>query len=137
MIFLCQPQGYINPTHFPQNSFIYEISCQFTFCPDSINVLESSSKCVTVLVKKNNCAKICLDAMIQAIQATLVRNCFSRHSKRVISLSEIFDQINADIPFRRVNYPYLATSTCNIVFPISHFNMNVREWGSKMQSEIY
>ncbi len=34
--------GYINPAHFSQNSFIYEIWCLFTFCPYSVNITESS-----------------------------------------------------------------------------------------------
>ncbi len=34
--------GNINPTHFPQNSFICEILCLFRFCPYSINVTEST-----------------------------------------------------------------------------------------------
>ncbi len=51
--------GYINLVHFFKNSSIYEIWCLFTHCPYSINITESSSKCVT-LVKKNICVKITL-----------------------------------------------------------------------------
>ncbi len=41
--------------------------------------------------------------------------------KNGIGTSPIFDQINTDILFRRVNYPYLTTSTSPIVFlyPVS------------------
>ncbi len=34
--------GYVNPTHFSQRSFIYEISCLFIFCLYSINSTEST-----------------------------------------------------------------------------------------------
>ncbi len=123
--------GDTNPAHFPQNSFIYAIWCLFTFCPYSINVTESSWKCVTTLVKKNICVKILLHANIPARKAALGRNYFSRrnnfglHGSRLPSLSlsrsAIFDQINTDVLFRRVNYLYLATFMCPIVFlyPVS------------------
>ncbi len=51
--------GYINPTHFSRISFVFDIFCLFTFCPYSINIIESTWKCVTV-VKKNVFIKILL-----------------------------------------------------------------------------
>ncbi len=106
--------GHINPAHFPPNIFIFEIWCWFTFCPYSRNITESSWKCVTALVKKNICVKILPHANIPARKAALVRNYSLIHSV-------IFDQINADVLFRRVNYLWLATFTCPIVFlyPVS------------------
>ncbi len=82
------------------------------------------------LVKKNVCVKILLHANIQVRLAALVRNYFSRcnnfdlHGSRLslsFSCSAIFDQINTDVLFRRVNYLYLATFTCPVVFlyPVS------------------
>ncbi len=44
----------------------------------------------------------------------------------------IYDQLNADILFRRGNDLYLPTFTC----PLPCFNMNGSEWGLKMQSKI-
>ncbi len=126
--------GYINPTLFSQNNVIYEIWCLFTSCPYSINVTESSWKCVTTLLKKNVCVKIHLHANMSARKAALVRNYFCRcnnfrlSSSQLLSLSlflsrslslsrsAIFDQINGDVLFRRVNHLYLATFTCPIVF---------------------
>ncbi len=84
---------------------------------------------MTTLVKKNICVKILLDADIPARKAALIRDYFSRrnnfglHGFWLLSLarSAIFDQINTDILFKRVNYLYLATFTCLIVFlyPVS------------------
>ncbi len=61
-----------------------------------------------------------------ARKAALVRNYFSRRSyfgflSLSLSGSVIFDQINADVLFRRVNYLYLATFTCPIVFGFFFF----------------
>ncbi len=67
--------GYINPVHFPQSSFFYEILRLFTFCSFSINVIERTYKFVT-LGKKNVCVKIILHANIRARKAALVRNYF-------------------------------------------------------------
>ncbi len=74
--------GYINPTHFSQkmHGFIYETSCLFTFCPYSINVTETTWKCVTTLVKKDVCVKNLLHANIRARKAALLRNYFSRRN---------------------------------------------------------
>ncbi len=47
--------GDINPAHFPQNSFKYDLWCLFTCFPSSINVTERSWKYVTALVTKNVC----------------------------------------------------------------------------------
>ncbi len=115
--------GEMNPMHFS-----HKILCLFTFCPYSINVTETPEN-VTALVKKNVCVKIPLHANIRARKAALVRNYFSRrnhfclNSSRLPSLScsAIFDQINTDVLFRRVNCLYLATFTCPIVFlcPVS------------------
>ncbi len=44
--------SYTNPTHFFQNSFIYEISFLFIFCTYSINITGSTWKC-EMLVHKN------------------------------------------------------------------------------------
>ncbi len=44
--------GCINPMHFSQNSFTYEILCLLTFRPYSISVPVSSWKCVTMLVRQ-------------------------------------------------------------------------------------
>ncbi len=55
-------KDYISLIHFFQKSCIYEISCLFTFCPYSKNVVESASKCVTTLVEKNICVIIPLHA---------------------------------------------------------------------------
>ncbi len=49
--------GYRNLAHFSQNIFISEILCLFTFCPYSINVTESTWKCVTMLVKRASVSK--------------------------------------------------------------------------------
>ncbi len=127
--------GYTNPAHFSQKSFNYEIWCLFTFCPYSINVIESTWKCVT-LVKKS----IFVTILFHTRKAALVRNYFSRskdfclHGSRLPSppLSKIFDQINADILSGRVNYGNPATFTCPLVFlsPVSTWS----EWGLKMQS---
>ncbi len=96
--------GYPNPAHFCQDNIIYEI-------------------CVT-LVKKNICVKIRLCANIRARKAALVRNYFpgvitlvSKAPGTCLSRLAIFDQINADVLFRRVNYLYQATFTCPEVFP--------------------
>ncbi len=40
--------GCINFKHFSQSSFICETLCSFTFCVYSINVTESTRKCVTI-----------------------------------------------------------------------------------------
>ncbi len=125
--------SYINPTCFSQECFIYKILCSFTFCPYTINVTESSWKCVTVLVKKNICVKIPFHT-IWARKAALVRNYFSRcnnfslNGSWLLSLSRsvIFDQINTDIIFKWVHYYTLYTL-------IQH------EWqwmGLKTQAEI-
>ncbi len=121
--------GYINPTHFSQHSLVCEIRFLFTFCPYTINVTESSLKCVTPLVKKNVCVKILLHTNILARKAALLRNYFSQrdnfglHSSQLpsVSHSAIFDQIDAKSFFRRVNYLHLATFTCPKVFlyPVS------------------
>ncbi len=58
--------GHINPDNFSQNSFIYEIRCLLTFYPYSVNLTESSWKCVTALVEKNICVNILLHANIPA-----------------------------------------------------------------------
>ncbi len=50
--------GYINPTYFFSNSFIYETLCSSTVCPYAKNVTQSTWKCVTVLVKKNVCQNL-------------------------------------------------------------------------------
>ncbi len=63
-------------------------------------------------LKKNVCVKIVLHAKIQARKEAIARNYFPRRtnfclcSSRLPSLScsVIFDQIHADILFRRVNY---------------------------------
>ncbi len=49
----------------------------------------------------------------------------------------IFDQINAGILSRRVNYPYLVTFTCPIVFLYPAPTSMVVNGVLKMQSEIY
>ncbi len=67
--------GHKNPTHFSQNSLISEISCLFTFCSCSVNVIESKEY-VTTLVKKNVYVKILLHANSRARKAELVRNNF-------------------------------------------------------------
>ncbi len=77
---------------------------------------------------KNVGVKILLHADIPARKAARGRNYFSRrnnfglHSSSLsLSLSVIFDQINTDVLFRRVNYLYLATFMCPVVFlyPVS------------------
>ncbi len=121
---------YTNPIHFSQNSFISEISCLFTLCPYSVNVTQSTWKCVVTLVKQNICVKIHLDANIQARKAALVRNYFSRRNNfcinlflALLSLSRlaIFNKINTDALFSGVIYLHLATFTFPIVFlyPVS------------------
>ncbi len=52
--------GHINPTHFPQNSFLYKISCLFTVCLFWIYIADSTWKCLTMLVKKKICVKALL-----------------------------------------------------------------------------
>ncbi len=101
--------GHINPTHFSQNSFIYEISCLVTFCPYSKDVIESTWKYVVMLVKENVCFTNSFHklrhANIQARKAAPVRKCFSRrdifhlNGSQLPSLSclMIFDQINAEL----------------------------------------
>ncbi len=114
--------GHINPAHFSPSNFIYEIWCFFTFCPYSINVTESSWKCVTTLLKKKVCVKILLHADIRAGKAALFFTIFpSVITFMSLPHSAIFDQINADVLFRRVNYLYLATFTCPVMFlyPVS------------------
>ncbi len=104
IIVLCQQRPHIydtNPMHFPQNSFLYDILCLFTFCPYWINVMESTWKCVTT-VKNSFWVRIPLCANIQARKAALVRNCFSGRNHfhgDFLSLSHpaIFDQINTDV----------------------------------------
>ncbi len=54
-----------------------------------------------------------------------------------LSRSAIFDKINADVLFRRVNSLFLATFMCPIVIIMPCFNMSGGEWGLKIQSEIY
>ncbi len=67
-----------------------------------------------MLVQKNMWVKIILHANVRAMKAALVRHYFPRRSNfrlhaSPLSLSAIFDQINADGLFRRVNYLYVAT----------------------------
>ncbi len=133
---------YINPTHFSRNGFFHDISCLFTFCPDSINATSSTWKCVA-LIQKNVCVKILLHTNIRARKAELVRNYFLTFLTLVstaptypLSHLTTFDQINADVSFRSVNYICLATFTCPTVF-LPRFNTNGDKWGLKMQSEIY
>ncbi len=75
---------------------------------------------MTTLVKKNICVKILLSASIRARKAALVRNYFSRRNNFCLNslslLPNHFDQINADVLCRRVNYRYLATFMCPVVF---------------------
>ncbi len=131
--------SYTNLTHFSQSSLIYEISCLLTFCPYSMKVTENTWKCVTTLVKKNVSVKIPLHTNVKARKAALVRNYFSRrnnfslHSSWLPSRShvEIFNKINADVLFWRVNYLYLATPTCPVMF------LSLIPKGLRMQSEIY
>ncbi len=116
--------------------------CLSTFCSYSINVRGSTWKCVT-LVKKNVLVKI-LQANIWAKKAVFVRNYFSRcnnfHLKGSqlpsLSRSAIFDQINADILYKRVNYWYLATFTCPIVFlcPVSTWTAVNGLWKCSLKS---
>ncbi len=73
-----------------------------------------------MLVKKGVCVKY-LHANIRARKAALGRNYFSRRNDfpligSALSDSAIFDQINIDVLFRRVNYLYIATFMCRIVF---------------------
>ncbi len=79
--------------------------------------------------------------LIQARKAALARDYFSRpdylHGSQLPSLSHsaIFDQINSNALFRKVNYQHPATFTYPIVF-LPCFNINGCKWGLKMQSEI-
>ncbi len=102
--------------------------CLFTFCPYSIKCTESTWKRVTTLVEKNVLFKILLHANIQARKAAHGRNYFSRHNNFVsvapsfpLSHLPIFDQINSNVLFRRVNHLYLATVMRPIVcsYPVS------------------
>ncbi len=103
--------GYINPAHFSPNRFICEFWCLFTFCPYLMNVTESIWKCVTMLVKRIAVGKIPLHVNIPARKAALVWNYFSRRNNfglngsRLPFLSRlvIFDQINTEVLFRRMN----------------------------------
>ncbi len=53
-----------------------------------------------------------------------------------LSRSVFFDQINADVLLRRVNYlPSNYHVSYDVI--ILCFNMNGSEWGLKMQREIY
>ncbi len=116
VIVVCQHRPHnINPVHFSQNGFICEILCLSTCRPRSINVAESTWECVTALAKRNICVKILLHANIRARKAAVVIQ-DSNHSV-------IFDQIKAEILFRRVNHLYQATFTCPILFRY-RFNMN-------------
>ncbi len=127
---LCQQQPHrLHKPHafFSPHSFIYEFLCLFTFCPYSINGTGSTWKCMTRLVKKNTCVKILLHANIRAKKAALVKNYFSRRNNFCLSRSAIFDQINADVLFRRVDYLYLATFTC----PIALFQNEWQRMGFK------
>ncbi len=70
---------------------------------------------------KKGCITILLHANIQARKAAFVKNFFStfnnfclNDSPLSLSCSEISDQINTDILFRRVNYLYLATFTSSL-----------------------
>ncbi len=118
--------GYINPTHFSQNGFNYEILCLFTFCPHSINISESTWKCVTTLVKKNTCVKILLHANIWARNAALAKNYFSRHnnSQLPVPLSpchlSILTKEMQTFSVEGWITLYLATFTCPKVFLFQH-----------------
>ncbi len=113
-----------------------KISCLFTFGSYSINVTEKYLKVCAVWVKKNFCVKILLLANIWTSKAALVRNYFSRrnvplNSSRLppLSLSVSFNQINAEVLFRRWITYNKQLLRC--------FNMIGSEWGLKMRSEIY
>ncbi len=83
------------------------------------------------LVQKNIHVKILLHINIQTRKAALARNYFFRRNNfhlngfqlpsLSLSLTSDFQLNKADILFRRVNYLYLATFTCPIVFlyPVS------------------
>ncbi len=133
--------GYMNTTHFSQNSFINEILRLFTFCPYSKSITESTWKCVTTLVKKTICVKILLHANIWARKAALVRNYFPKCNNFHLNSSWLslwfsdIDQINVGVPFRTVNYQCLLTFTYPSV-SIPCFNMNGSGCCLKIQSEI-
>ncbi len=92
----------------------FEIWCLFSFSPNSINVTESSWKCD---VSWQECFKILLHANIAARKAAFARNYFSRHNNFDLHGSHLPPlRRNAGVLFRRVNYLYLATFTCPIVF---------------------
>ncbi len=119
---------YINPTHFFQNSFIYQILCLFTFCPYSINVTESAWKCVTMSVKK------CFYMLIfmlgrQHLKGTIF--------PAPLSLSFCNFWPNQHMYSLKGELPIPGNFHVAYSVSISCFNMNGSEWGLKMQSEIY
>ncbi len=75
-----------------------------------------------MVVKKKICVKILLHASIELGGSTckeLFFQNFNLNSSRLPSLSTsvMFAHSNTDILFGRVNYLYLATFTCPLVFP--------------------
>ncbi len=111
--------GYINPTHFSKIA----LSTRYRVCLHFAHIQYTSQKV------PENVSQRYFHANIWARKAALVRNYFFRRINFCLkgpqlpslSRSAIFGHINADLLFRRVNYLYLATFTCPIVFlyPVS------------------
>ncbi len=115
----------VTTCHCLQNSFVWYIMYVYILSIFNKLLQKVPENMWRYLLKRPSVSKL-LYANVQTIKATLVRNYFSRSNNfwlpvPSLSHSAIFDQINTDVLFRRVNYLYLSTCMCPIVFlyPVS------------------
>ncbi len=112
--------GNINPAHFTYNGFIYKILFVY--------ILFIFNELYRKYLKMYDNPEI---ASGMESSCEFFKKC-ANSSGLYTTNAAIYDQLNADILFRRGNDLYLPTFTC----PLPCFNMNGSEWGLKMESKI-